>query len=499
MAIALLQFTQGLTTGNPGEALVGVIGDAVVAANSDDTGVDDWTFELAEVPPGSAVPLTAQGPGGLSTLSFTPDVPGCYRIRLTVTPTEDGSVDIRNFVVRHPRRGHILPPFQALPEPLPLPGSGLAGSKPNELNIGGQAFGWVGDDDVSRPLLFQQLRLLDSVAVPLSNEVWVDSATTAPAALRNGSQDLPFATMTQAVAALPDGGVVRLGSGNYSGEPAIDLLGDYTFLGSGNALTVLADLNYVDVGTLRLQGVSIGNIAGAADLIADNLVCTSSLVCNTITAVDSKIPPSFAVLVGDANLDRCDIGNGIELGGTVLNVRRSRFLTTAEITFDTDAGTVTLDEYSLHSYVERQVFITNGVGSITRFDSAVLTSYSPTITGLAVGSTGSKSSKYRIVGDVCHTWHAFLFNGAGTSLTTPFIPLPLGLLVDNAKLTTLVQTLALTAGSNGGGPQSMGNVLATYSGGAPTGLTLDNNFPSDFLLSLPSRLIITLDMPFKIP
>jgi hypothetical protein len=55
-----------------------------------------------------------------------------------------GEQDIRNFVVPDPDHGIVFPPYQMLPPKLPLPGTGSANEKPDELNIGGQPFGWDG-------------------------------------------------------------------------------------------------------------------------------------------------------------------------------------------------------------------------------------------------------------------------------------------------------------------------------------------------------------------
>jgi hypothetical protein len=64
-------------------------------------------------------------------------------------------IDIRNFGVPN-ARGIIIPPFQELPEPLPILGSGKAGEKPDEQNYGGQARGWTGDRSSSQMEQFFQ-------------------------------------------------------------------------------------------------------------------------------------------------------------------------------------------------------------------------------------------------------------------------------------------------------------------------------------------------------
>jgi len=137
---------------------VGTLTDGTVTlSNGDNTDVVLWTYSLIYVPPGSAIPLSTSGATASPTWSFAqPDVPGCYRVRLVV---QDGSgntdTDIRNFIVPC-TYGTIIPPYQGIPTPLPLTGTG---SKPDELNIGGQSFGWSGDGSYS--LLHANLARLD--------------------------------------------------------------------------------------------------------------------------------------------------------------------------------------------------------------------------------------------------------------------------------------------------------------------------------------------------
>jgi hypothetical protein len=141
---ALIQFNQG-GPGTAGQAFEGTIaGGLVTVTNDDDTGVSTFTFTMLDVPPTSAVPTGVMTTGAPpSSATFTPDVPGTYRVQLEVT---DGTpdVDIRCFGVRN-ARGVIVPPYQRNPDPKPLPGSGYPGEKPDEQNYGAQARGWSGD------------------------------------------------------------------------------------------------------------------------------------------------------------------------------------------------------------------------------------------------------------------------------------------------------------------------------------------------------------------
>lgn len=160
---ALIQITQAANVGTNGQALKGNTADPVVFSNADNSNVALWTWELLYRPPGSAVPLVVQGPNTTSTFNIgTPTAakPGCYRVRLTVVDASGNQdVDIRNFAVPTTVRGWIIPPDQREPPPLPVIGTG---AKPDEMNFGGQAFGWTGDDNAARKLLHQILVEIDA-------------------------------------------------------------------------------------------------------------------------------------------------------------------------------------------------------------------------------------------------------------------------------------------------------------------------------------------------
>lgn len=191
-ATALLRFVQGTRSGAPGEALVVVAGTSVNISNGgDNTDVKSWRIELLEGPVGSSFEQTPGAPTVLAQnaadpspgVVLTPDntFSGSYRIRLTVWDAENYAgvqdVDIRVFTVPTPNKSIILPPYQKLPDPLPLPGSGKPGAKPDEMNFEGQPYGWSGPN-YAHPtygqtyqqfrLLNAALELLDSGAGPVS-------------------------------------------------------------------------------------------------------------------------------------------------------------------------------------------------------------------------------------------------------------------------------------------------------------------------------------------
>lgn len=186
-ATALILFTQNAVPGTAGEAYVGATGLAVTVANSDNTDVLSWKIELAYAPPGSSLEVVPGTPTVLASASsstpsaaFTPDLPGSYRIVLTVYAgagqTGQSSVDIRNFVVPTPNRGFIIPPYQKLPDPLPLPASGEPAAKPDEMNYGDQPYGWAGNS--SQIGLHQLIYHLDN-GQPFSMRAAVSASPTA--------------------------------------------------------------------------------------------------------------------------------------------------------------------------------------------------------------------------------------------------------------------------------------------------------------------------------
>jgi hypothetical protein len=141
-AVADLEFTQGPNTDVPGRAVVGTLTDGVCnISNGINADIASWEIELLYSPPGSAVApgVLAAAVSNTPAAAFTPDVSGCFRIRERVLDAFGvQNEDIRNFGIPN-FRGIIVPPPQF--DPLPIDIS----LKANELNFGGQAFGWAGD------------------------------------------------------------------------------------------------------------------------------------------------------------------------------------------------------------------------------------------------------------------------------------------------------------------------------------------------------------------
>jgi hypothetical protein len=164
-AVALLKFKQGALIGPDGEALIVAPSVQVDIENSDNTDIQSWRLNLVYTPPGGGVAIAlplAENPASATPASnVTPDAtPGCYRIQLIVyegpSYTGDSDEDIRNFAVPDPVYGIVFPSYQVLPAKLPILGTGLPGEKPDELNFGGQPYGWDGEG--TEGLLLQFMR-----------------------------------------------------------------------------------------------------------------------------------------------------------------------------------------------------------------------------------------------------------------------------------------------------------------------------------------------------
>lgn len=184
-ATALIKFTQGALVGAAGEALVGVPGVQVDIENDDPTDVQSWKIDLVYVPPGSGVAITtplAQGNGAVPFASFTPDAtPGCYRVFLyvysSINQTGTSNVDARCFAIPDVL-GKIYPPYQQLPAKLPVTGSGVVGEKPDEMNFGGQPYGWAGEG--TDGLLLDFIRSTVSIMAGAWQEPVLDKDLSAP-------------------------------------------------------------------------------------------------------------------------------------------------------------------------------------------------------------------------------------------------------------------------------------------------------------------------------
>lgn len=166
MAVALIKLTQGTLTDVAGNALLGQFAyGPVTVENGDNTGVQSWEIKILYVDPRVTTVSTgvlASGIGAVPPTMFPePDAPGCVRIQLRVTQNGVTDTDIRNFGIRELEKGVIIPPFQREPPQRPLTG---LGAKPDELNFGGQPFGWAGSTDPDVQMMHNVLKRFDTAA-----------------------------------------------------------------------------------------------------------------------------------------------------------------------------------------------------------------------------------------------------------------------------------------------------------------------------------------------
>lgn len=125
--MAKLKFVQGVTIGDPGEALFGAFGAEVTASAVDYGSAQTFRFRLVDAPIASTlVPATVQD-GALTSYKFTPDVAGGYLFELVATdPSGRESVTYLCFGVKE-TNGKFIPPFSA---------------KAAAVNFDGQTRGW---------------------------------------------------------------------------------------------------------------------------------------------------------------------------------------------------------------------------------------------------------------------------------------------------------------------------------------------------------------------
>jgi hypothetical protein len=188
MGDSAINFTQGVSTGGPGVALIGVDGTLVVVSNGDDSNIVNWKFTVVDVGFGSAVSQGVVQNGGTPTWSFTPDVSGSYVVDLVTTDNQGNLFEDRRVFAVLETNGLLIPSFTA-----------DAGS----LNFSGQTKGWS-------PYLNAWLKLVLS-----GGSGTVTSVTgTLPVSSTGGST--PVISIRAAAAGL---------SGSMSG-------GDYNFLHS---------------------------------------------------------------------------------------------------------------------------------------------------------------------------------------------------------------------------------------------------------------------------
>lgn len=254
MAAALIQFTQGPNTDVPGRAVKGTITDGIVTvSNGDDVNVANWNFELVYVPPGSAVPLSSQS-SAVATFDFPqPDVPGSYRVQLTTTDNLGNiDIDVRNLIVPFPNADFLVAPYQGLPALRPLEGPG---AKPNEMNVGGQAFGWDGTDDINNRLMYQVVQSVDSLVGGVGAVTSVVSGSTNILAVSPTTNNVVVSAINQEIDAEDDNTFYGIDAGNVGVHSG----GDNTGFGVGALASLTTGSENTGVGEFALNSVTTGS------------------------------------------------------------------------------------------------------------------------------------------------------------------------------------------------------------------------------------------------
>jgi hypothetical protein len=114
--------------GPAGFSLIGSTGHLVTWGNGNNAGpVVQWTFEIIDVPRGSAVLKGVVQDGATPTHSFNPDIDGGYHLHLTVRDAFGNLAEDRRVFQVPQASGRIIPPFQATGDALNFTIPGDAG------------------------------------------------------------------------------------------------------------------------------------------------------------------------------------------------------------------------------------------------------------------------------------------------------------------------------------------------------------------------------------
>jgi len=353
--------------------MLGTTGLVVTVENVNNTNVQSWQIDLLYSDPSSGVtpatPFAFSDNGSTPTATFTPDVRRSYRWQLKVwsTPNRPGTpddTDIRVFSVPEANT-LVIPPAQIWPKPLPDPRSGDPGNKLNEMNFGGQPDGWAGNAD-NDGLLNDTLTKLLSTNPRIR---YVDNGTGVAFAKQNGSRDLPYQTIQQAlddISGTGSGWVVSIAPGSYEesltvpSQNSIALIGaDYAVtkinISSSNPITWSVDgfsylalrnmqvhsVNAVDagstppdVGILYLENASLVSMTSGVHpvdiigvgpntfiddvqtdgrLAVDGIDHLTVVSCGSFSAYDALFSGGSMTISGDALFTDCQIDPGTSL------------------------------------------------------------------------------------------------------------------------------------------------------------------------------------------
>jgi hypothetical protein len=222
----------------------------------------------------------------------------------------------------------------------------------------------------------------------LSDVVYVDGGTTVPPANRNGNIETPFATITAAIAALPNGGTVLATPGDYSGEGAIvgpnppvpyalcNVLGEAIQpRNRGITFPFVIAPHFVSNSQLGFRGCIVAD--NGSIFTSNNALGMSG--CSIETAITTQ---SFYAsnCVFDLNAvvtvahDMVLSGCYVNVAGTAFNLSPNNVCSITNtdmvpaigvvIAFNAPGGLVQFDEYSYAQFIAANGAITNGVAVV---------------------------------------------------------------------------------------------------------------------------------------
>ena len=170
----------------------------------------------------------------------------------------------------------------------------------------------------------------------LSTVKYVDRTTTLPTANQTGSIISPFATIVQAIAALPSGGTIMVVPGDYTSEGALVFSANDWTLSSFDAHP-----NYV-YGAGGPKSVSVGAISGPVSINMVGIVATSTVTTSAGLTADS------CFFTGAINAGFMDAFDCRLLAGAIMNIAIGMSLTDCRI----DAGVVNCSVAGISRFVD---------------------------------------------------------------------------------------------------------------------------------------------------
>lgn len=225
-----------------------------------------------------------------------------------------------------------------------------------------------------------------AVSVPFTTLMWVSSSTSTPTADQNGSDDDPFATIQQAVDALPaTGGTICIVQGDYTAEDVaivgasklINFIGygalsvpwaaltaeqsvaldncSTTSIDAGDALEMhecfcsgpVTALGFINLnGGLLFGACSVGALTAGTGLKANGYVFTNTIEANNI------------------NLQNCELQGNVTINDAAGQLRLCEINSPITIEFVGSAGVLQVDAYTHQRFLTAGASIVNGTLSV---------------------------------------------------------------------------------------------------------------------------------------